>query len=158
DPRCRATPRRLTVHKHIPPAPLPGHSSVGITTLLGVPFGQFGPRFVLFAALFTSALVAAVLLVKRVPGKFDASGPCLLDSWYTEVTEAGGASRLFSSRVSYKFVAAGERYLGTDTISQRPTAREATVYYMAANPRDNGLRPPRFKHDVLIAAGVAFLI
>jgi hypothetical protein len=36
--------------------------------------------------------------------------------------------------------------------------RDATVYYMAANPRHNALRPNCLKRNALIAAGAALLV
>ena len=129
-----------------------------VGTLPTLPFGQFGPRFVLFAALFASSPVTVVLLVKRAPGGNDASRPCLLDGEYTEVTRTSAGLRIVSYRVGYTFVAAGDRYSGTDTIYQRPTGREATLRHMAANPRDNALRPNRLNRSAPIAAPVAFLI
>ena len=112
----------------------------------------------LFAALIASSLVAAVLLVKRFEGKYEASGHVCSIREYMEATRTGGGSRTVSYEWATALLPGGERYSGTDTIHQQPTTREATVYYMAANPRDNALDSKRLNRTALIAAGVALLI
>jgi hypothetical protein len=56
------------------------------------------------------------------------------------------------------FMARGRQYGGTDTIYQLPGTREGTVYYLAADPRDNGLSRNRLKSDTLALAGLAFVV
>lgn len=120
--------------------------------------GPFSPSFILFGALLTCASVAGVLLVKNAGSRYDASGTCLLDGQYTEVTRTRGSSRNVSYRIGYSFVAGGVRYAGTDNVYQRPASRYATVFYMAGNPQDNALSPNRLSGQTLVFAGIAFLI
>jgi hypothetical protein len=103
------------------------------------PSKRLNPQFILFAVALTLSLQGTVLLVKRARFEYDTSGQCLLDNHYTETTSKSGTSSTLSYRVGYKFVVNGNSYSGTDTIYQRPTNAVATVYFTAADPRDNRL-------------------
>ncbi len=96
--------------------------------------------------------------MKSSASEYNASTPCVLDSQYAEMTRTSGSSRNVSYRISYRFVNGGEQYSGTDTTFRPPTARWATVYYMAGNPQDNSLGPNPVNNYALIAAGAMLLI
>jgi ribosomal protein L40E len=112
-------------------------------------------RFWTCALLFTAGIVGGVVLATNTGMKYDASGPAALDDQYTVNTDNGTPS---SYRVTYRFTANGRAFTGIDTIGTEPSAADATVYYMAANPANNSLHPTTTNTTRMVETGAAFLV
>ncbi len=139
------------------PAPQPAQSAASAPKS---GFSEWRQRnFFELAALLVIAMVAGVLLGKSAIGKYDSSGKCTLDSNYTVETKTrNGSVESVKYLVTYKFDVNGVGYTGKDGLNSEPTDPDATVYYMAGNPRENALGPARTLKFNMGASGVAFLI
>lgn len=114
----------------------------------------------LLAALMVLSTVAGVLLAKSAIGKYDATAQGVLDSKYTVETRksSSGAIESKTYNLTYKFAVDDTQYTGQDSQTTEPASAGTTVYYVANNPRENGLNPNHANVFNAIAAGVAFLI
>ncbi len=148
-----AAPVAATLQK---PSPV---QSAGIAPASGL-FEQRRQKFFLYAALLALLLVAGVLSVKRSAGEYDASGQCTLDSHYTIETRTSSSGTVESVKylVTYKFEVNGQQYTGKASLLTKPTVAGVPVYFMANDPKENGLTPNRAIPFFIISAGVAFVL
>jgi hypothetical protein len=119
---------------------------------------QFKPKFLFFSALLALSLASLAVSWNSVDGKYDSSGPCELDSQYTKVTRKNGSVETASYEVSYTFLVLGKSYSGKAMIQWEPSTPEATVFYLAENPNDNGLTPNRLRGECFIIGGIALVL
>jgi hypothetical protein len=140
-------------------APQPAMSTILEPTAGKDPAEGRRRKFFQFAALLVISLVAAILLGRSSDGKYDSQGPGTLNTDYTvETSTRNGSVESVKYAVTYKFTVKDKEYTGKDKVSTEPTTADTTVFYMAENPRENGLGPSRSITINVIAAVVAFVI
>lgn len=103
---------------------------------------KYSGKYLACVFIFTVCATAGAVLMTDANTRhdFDATAPGLLDDNYVvrTVTRSSGSKEV-SYVVSYTFAVNGQLYRGKDTTAIEPSAATTTVYYMAANPTENGL-------------------
>jgi hypothetical protein len=139
--------------------PPSGYAGAGEPTAGSDVLAKRRRKYILCAAVLTVSTVAGVLLAKSANGKYDSSTQCTLDSNYTvETTTKNGSVESVRYAVTYRFDVNSKQYTGHVKLASEPTVSEFTVYYMAADPQENGLSQSRTIKAYVAACIIAFLI
>lgn len=109
-----------------------------------------------WAVLLVASVVVTGVGVHRVLDgpRYPASTVGLLDP---DAAERQIRRRRTRYHVRYSFTVDGRTYRGSDTISQKPTTRQRTVFYEPTDPRDNALSSMKTEAWALVTVAVGLL-